>query len=148
VPPACLAGTVEYRGQTDVSDDLGKADADGLMRFLQRRSVVGGEPGALPDLLCDGTSLAATQIVKTPVPGVVAYAVQLGDTIRKGDLIAEIVDPTAVNPAIARTKIRAATDGLILSRASDKLVRPGQGIAKVTGTEPLPDREDGSLMED
>ncbi len=148
VPPACLAGTVEYRGQADVSDDLCKADADGLMRFLQRRSIVGGEPGALPDLLCDGTSLTATQIVKTPVPGVVAYAVQLGDIVSKGDLIAEIVDPTAVNPAIARTKIHAATDGLVLSRASDKLVRPGQGIAKVTGTEPLPDREDGSLMED
>jgi uncharacterized protein len=148
IPPACLAGTVEYRGQADVSDDLCRADADGLIRFLQRRGLVDGDPGSLPDLLCNGTPLSGTQIAKTPVPGVVAYAVSLGDTVKKGDLIAEIVDPSAVDPDQARTPVFAETNGLILSRAADKLVRPGQGIAKVVGTEPLPDRQDGSLMED
>ncbi|MBT3701776.1 MAG: succinylglutamate desuccinylase/aspartoacylase family protein, partial [Alphaproteobacteria bacterium] len=95
IPAACLAGTVEHRGQADVSDELCKADADGLFRFLQRRRVVDGDAGDLPDLLCEGTQLSATEIVKSPVPGVVAYAVQLGDVVRKGDLIAHIIDPGA-----------------------------------------------------
>jgi predicted deacylase len=148
IPAACLAGTVEHRGQADVSDELCKADADGLFRFLQRRRVVDGDAGDLPDLLCEGTQLSATEIVKSPVPGVVAYAVQLGDVVRKGDLIAHIIDPGADDPAKARTATHAGTDGLILSRQADKLARPGQGIAKIVGTEPLADRQIGSLMED
>jgi uncharacterized protein len=148
IPPACLAGTVEHRGQADVSDEICKPDADGLFRFLQRRGVVDGDAGDLPDLLCEGTQLSATEIVKSPVPGVIAYAVQLGDVVQTGDLIAEIIDPAADDPTKARTAIHAGTDGLILSRLADKLVRPGQGIAKVVGTEPLADRQAGSLMED
>ena len=68
--------------------------------------------------------------------------------VKKGDLIAHVVDPAAADPATARTAIYAGTDGLIISRQSDKLIRPGQGIAKITGSEPLADRQAGSLMED
>ena len=148
IPAACLAGTVEYRGQADVSDEICRVDAEGLFRFLQRRHVVAGDPGPLPDALCVGTPLSGTQIVKASTPGVIAYAVKLGDKVKKGDLIGHIVDPSASDPATARTPVLAETDGLILSRASDKLVRPGQGIAKVVGTEPLADRQAGALMED
>jgi len=148
IPPACLAGTVEHRGQADVSDALGRADADGLFRFLQRRGVIDGSPGNLPEGLCEGTPLSGTQIAKAPVAGVIAYAVELGETVQPGDLIAEIIDPAAANPNQARTPVYAETEGLILSRAADKLARPGQGIAKVVGKTPLADRQAGSLMED
>jgi uncharacterized protein len=148
IPPACLAGTMEYRGQADVSDELCGADAQGLFRFLQRRGLIAGDPGETPTLLCDGTQLSATEVVKAPVSGVLAYAVNLGDQVSKGDLIADIVDPSATDPGNARTAVHATTSGLILSRQSDKLVRPGQGIAKVVGNEPLADRQAGSLMED
>jgi len=148
IPPACLAATLELRGQADVSDAMAEGDADGLMRFLQRRGVVAGDPGPLADLLCDGTPLAGTEVVKTPVAGVIAYAVELGQRVAKGDLIGEVVDPAADDPNAARTPIHAKTDGLILSRQIDKLVRPGQSICKIVGTEPLADRRPGALMED
>ena len=148
IPSACLAGTVEHRGQADVSDELCRADAEGLFRFLQRRGVVGGSPGGLPKVLCEGTPLSGTQIAKAPVAGVIAYAVELGEVVQPGDLIAEVVDPAAADPARARTPVYAETEGLILSRSADKLARPGQGIAKVVGKTPLADRQAGSLMED
>lgn len=148
IPPACLASTIELRGQADVSDGLAQSDARGLMRFLRRRGVLKGEPGPLPNALCEATPLEATEIVKTSVAGVVAYAVELGDRVVKGDLIAEVIDPAASDPVNARTAIQAKTDGLVLSRQFDKLVRPGQGICKIVGTEPLADRKAGSLMED
>ncbi len=148
VPPACLAGTVEYRGQAEVGDGLAQADAEALMRFLTRRGLIEGDVPAVPEALCDGTPLEATEIVYAPAAGVVAYAVELGDVVAKGDLIAEIVDPSADDPYDARTPVHAGTDGLILSRQVDKLVRPGQGICKVVGTEPLESRQAGALMED
>ena len=48
VPLACFATTVELRGQADVNDDYAAADAAALLRFLQRRGVVAGEPGSMP----------------------------------------------------------------------------------------------------
>jgi len=148
IPPACFAGTVELRGKADVSDALAGQDADGLVRFLKRRGVIKGDAGPLPDALCEGTPLSGTEIVKTPVAGVIAYAVELGDKVKKGNLIAEVVDPSAEDPDNARTALHTTTDGLILSRQIDKLVRPGQGVCKVVGAEPLANRPVGALMED
>ena len=105
IPPACLAGTVEYRGQAEVSDALALADAEALVRFLTRRGVIEGDAPAIPNALCDGTPLEGTEIVYAPCAGVAAYAVELGDIVAKGDLIAEIVDPSAHAPASARTPI-------------------------------------------
>jgi len=148
IPPACLAATVELRGQAEVSDDLALADSQGLLRFLKRRGVIKGDAAPLAVARCEATPLEGTEIVKTPVAGVIAYAVELGDRVVKGDLIGDIVDPAADDPNNARTAIFAGTDGLILSRQVDKLVRPGQGICKIVGTEPLAGRQAGSLMED
>lgn len=118
------------------------------MRFLTRRGLIAGEAGDLPSALCEATPLEATEIVKTPVAGVIAYAVELGDRVAKGDLVAEIVDPAAADPNKARNAVYAGTDGLLLSRMFDKLVRPGQGVCKIVGKDPLPDRLAGNLMED
>ncbi len=148
IPPACLATTVELRGQADVSDVLALTDTLGLLRFLKRRGVIKGDAGPLPEARCEATPLEGTEIVKTPVAGVIAYAVELGDRVVKGERIGDVVDPAADDPNTARTAIFAGTDGLILSRQIDKLVRPGQGICKIVGTEPLAGRRAGSLMED
>ena len=53
VPLACFAATVELRGQADVKDEWAAADAAGLLRFLQRRGVLAGDPGPEPVPLCE-----------------------------------------------------------------------------------------------
>jgi uncharacterized protein len=148
IPAACLAGTVELRGRADVGDTIAEADAAALFRALQRHGAVAGEPGPRPKPLCEATQLDACDVVKTPGTGVLSYAVDLGDTVRKGDVIAWLIDPACDDPAAARQPIRAGTDGLVLSRRLQKFVLPGMTIAKVVGTETLPEREGAYLLDD
>jgi predicted deacylase len=147
IPPACLAATIEYRGQADVFDAMAEPDAQALFRFLQRRGLIAGNPGPAPKPLCDGTLLDATDSVRSPGAGVLAYKVELGQRVTAGTDIAELVDPMADDPAKARMPIKTITDGLVLSRRLDKLVRPGDSVAKVVGNRSLPSRK-GYLLED
>ena len=147
IPQGCFASTVELRGRADVDDNLARADAEALLRFLMRRGVVRGEPGPLPSAAGDGVPFEAVDMVRAPVAGIVAYRHSLGDVVKKGAVIAEIVDPMAEDARVARTPVMTRTDGFILTRRDDKLVRPGQVIAKVVGREVLPGRT-GLLLED
>jgi uncharacterized protein len=146
IPDATLAATVELRGAADVSDELAAADAAALLRFLMRRGAVAGDPGPLPPPKCAGTRLAAVDWLRAPVGGVLVYKFELGARVTKGDVIAEIVDPFADGPTTSRTKVRTITDGLLLSRRTRLMVRPGQAIGKIVGTVDLPTRK-GALLD-
>lgn len=148
IPAACFATTVEFRGQADVFDETAAADAGALMRFLQRHGAVKGDPGQAPALQCDGTDLEAADIVRAPQAGIIAYKVALGAEVKRGDLVAELVNPLAEDAGNARQAIRAGTDGLVLSRCLKKLVAPGDGIAMVVGKSKLAHRRAGALLSD
>ncbi|WP_026871256.1 succinylglutamate desuccinylase/aspartoacylase family protein [Inquilinus limosus] len=139
LPPACLAATIELRGQADVDDGTAQADAEALLRFLQRRGVVAGDPGPLPEALCGATPLAGNEMLRSPVAGIIAYAQPLGARLRRGDHVADIVDPTA-DPARARTPLHAGVDGVLWSLCIHRLVRPGDIVAKIAGAEPIEGR--------
>jgi uncharacterized protein len=147
VPPACFAATIEFRGEADVFDALAEPDARALFRFLRRRDLLAGDPGPLPPLVAEATPLDATELIRSPIAGIVVYHQALGARLKTGDLVCEVVDPMATDPSKARTPVRAGTNGLLLSRALRKSVRPGDGLAKIVGTVPLPDRH-GYLLED
>jgi predicted deacylase len=147
IQAACLGATIEYRGQAEVGDELAEADARALFRFFQRRSLIAGDPGPLPKAQCEATRLEATDILRVDAPGVLAYRVALGEQVKKGQVVAELVDPMADDPLTARKPIRSQTDGLMLTRLFQKLVRPGDAIAKIVGREPLAYRK-GQLLDD
>ncbi len=147
IPPVCLAGTVELRGQSDVDDTLASADAAALFRILQRRGLIAGDPGPLPEPQCEATQLDACEVLRAPAPGIVAYAADLGAKVREGDIVTWIVDPAAEDPAQARQAVRAGTGGLILSRRDRRYVVPGMTLAKIVGTKTLAARLGGSLLE-
>jgi hypothetical protein len=147
IPPACFAATVEFRGQADVADEIAEPDAHGLFRFLQRRGLVAGDPGPLPRVPAEATAFDATEVARSPIAGIVAYRQALGAHLKKGDLLCEIVDPMATDPARSRVPVHAGTDGLLLSRALHKSVRPGDSLGKIVGTVPLASRQ-GYLLED
>jgi len=148
IPPACCAVTVELRGRGDVSDDLAARDAAALLNELRRRGIVRDtQPQAAPPA-CPATDLAATEVLHAPAGGLVAYRVRPGDRVTRGDIVAELVDPFAPDPAAARTPVAAGTDGLILSRRIQKYAQPGDALAKIVGTPPLPGRQAGALLED
>jgi predicted deacylase len=143
IPPACLAATVELRGRADVADGLAMHDARALIRFLQRRGIVAGDPGALPTPRCAATRLDAVDMVRAEGAGILAYRRDLGDKVAAGDVVAELVEPLG-----GRVAIRSRTDGLLLTRRSNRFVRPGDTVAKVVGTKTLPERAGGNLLSD
>ena len=141
IPPACLAATVELRGYCDVSDELAGGDARALFHSLQHLGYLAGDPGPAPAPLCDATALEATEFLRADAAGILAYQAALGDRVKKGDIVAWLVDPAAEDLEQARRPQHAGTDGLILSRQAMKYVAPGRPIAKIVGTEPLPRRQ-------
>lgn len=147
VPQACLAATIELRGKADVSDALAARDAQGLFRFLTRRGVLAGDPGPLPDSPCEAVPFEAVDVVRAPRAGVLVHRASLGDQLTAGDVLADIVDPTAEDPRGARTSVATRATGWVLARRADRYVRLGQVVAKVVGRTPLPDRT-GHLLED
>jgi hypothetical protein len=69
LPPACMAATIELRGEADVRHDLAAGDAQGIVNFLIQRGVVapeGGVPPALPALKREATPLAGSIPVVAP----------------------------------------------------------------------------------
>lgn len=149
IPQACQSSTIEYRGQRDVNDRLGAQDATNLYKFLQRRGLIGGNPGPLPRALCTATPMEGMDVGYAPVAGVLVYRKQAGEKVRKGDVICEIIDPFSTRPEKARTPMRTETSGVLFSRRTDgQLVWPGAGCFRVAGPKPLPHRRGRSGLDD
>lgn len=148
IPLACHSATLEYRGQFDTCDALNKDDAERLYGFLQSQGLIGGElirarPAATPA----GTDLAATEMTRVQQAGLLAYKVQLGDTVKKGDVLADLISLEGDGAFVERMPILAGTDGVIISRNIHKYVWPGCSIAKIVGKEKLESRGE-YLLED
>jgi uncharacterized protein len=148
VPAACFAVTVELRGRNDVYDELAQKDAAGLFRFLQRRGVIAGDPGPLPEALGEPSPLEGTDVIRAPAAGVLAYHKHLGEWVEAGETVAELIDLMADDPKKARTQIFSKATGLFFARMNEKLVRQGAEICKVAGMVPLEHRKACGLLEE
>ena len=146
LPDGCFATTVELRGHNDVMDDLARSDAAGLFRHLMRRGVVAGDPGPLVAAPCEATPLEGMDVLRAPGTGIVAWRHEIGTRVEAGELMAELVDIEADDPAAARTPIHSRASGLFFARKADTLARPGDQIGKIAGAEPLSHRQAGSLL--
>lgn len=147
IPLACFATTLELRGRADVGGELAQRDAAALYRFLQRRGVIQGEPGPPAGDDCLEVPLEGVDIPQAPTAGVVNYCKALGDWVRRGEVVAELVDPLADTPEDGVKTIESGTDGLLFTCLADKLVRPGQSICKIAGQEKLAHRQSGQLLQ-
>jgi len=148
VPMAVETATLEYRGQADTHDAMGRLDADGLYGFFAGRGLIDADVASVLSPAPAATPFEATEVLRTPRPGLLAYRVNLGDRVAAGDIVAELIAMDGPAAFMARTPIRAGTSGFILSRASAKYVPAGASVAKIVGTEILPTRAGGYLLED
>lgn len=147
VPMASATATLEYRGQADVFDQFGEQDALRLFGFLCGRGLIAADPGPKPDAVGITAPFEATDIVRAERPGLVAYRVDLGQRVRKGEPVADLIALDGPRAFLERTPLAAGTDGFVLSRSLRKYVARGDPVAKIVGTTPLPQRR-GYLLED
>ena len=142
------SGTVEYRGQMDTFDALNEQDARQFYGFFQERGLIAGDPiMAKPTESPAPTNLDATEMLRVDQAGLLAYAVELGEDVKKGQLIAELIALQGDQAFIQRTPLLAGTSGKVISRNINKYVWPGCSIVKIVGTEVLDSRGD-YLLED
>lgn len=132
LPYACVAVTVELRGERDVTHELAAADAEALVQFLVVRGLVDGAPPRLPELVCRATPLAGSMPVTAPHGGVLVHLVPVGADVRRGERVAEIVDPAG-----NATPLDSPVDGVLYAREARRWIAAGTQVAKVAGREAL-----------
>lgn len=130
-PDACVAVTVELRGETDVSHDLAQRDAQAILGYLIHRGMIDAPLPELPPLIREPRPLVGSVPAHTPRGGVLVHRPLLGQMVSKGQCIAEVIDPLTGEA----TEIVSAVDGLLYARESVRIVHAGMSIAKVAGTE-------------
>ena len=138
IPNSCLAATVELRGYTDVSHEYGKQDARNLFMFLKRRGFITGKASRLPKLLKGATPLSGVEQVKAKTAGVVIFKKEIGEVVKKGDIIADIVNPLEDEPSRRITFVRCQYGGVLFTRNVDRYAKPNRIIVKIAGTKPIP----------
>ncbi|KQX40287.1 succinylglutamate desuccinylase [Devosia sp. Root436] len=148
IPSGAETATLEYRGRADSFDAIGAEDAAGLFGFFATRGLIAADPGARPVPAPGPTPFEATEVLRVDAPGLLAYRVALGDRVRKGQPIADLIAMDGPDAFMARRPILAGTDGFVLSRVTGKYVVRGAGIAKIVGSEVLPTRAGAYLLED
>lgn len=134
LPQACCSTTIELRGEADVSHDLARLDADALFAFMQHiRVLTTSEPTQIPTPLCHATPLSGSETLHAPAPGVIAFVAQVGQSLRKGDLVAEVIDPVSGHCHA----VRAGVDGVFYARIRDRYASSGDELGKIAGAIPF-----------
>jgi predicted deacylase len=133
IPAACVATTVELRGEAEVSYALAERDADALLRYLAIAGVLSndgdGAPVELPAPLCAPTPLEGVEPLYAPHHGVLVYTRDLGDIVQAGDAIADLIDPVSGETTV----VRASVAGVFFARSAHRHVLRGMNVGKVAG---------------
>ena len=133
IPSACVAVTVELRGEADVAHELAERDAQAIVDYLAWQGVIAGKPDALPPARCEATPLAGSIPVNAPHGGVVAYLRDPGAKVKAGERLADLIEPMTglVTPLLS------PVDGVFYARETRRFVPAGTGVLRVAGREAL-----------
>jgi predicted deacylase len=133
IPSACIAVTVELRGEADVAHDLAARDADALIDYLCWQGLISGGPSRLPEALCEATPLAGSIPVSAPHGGVVVFVRELGAIVQAGERLADLIEPMGglVTPLLS------PVDGVFYARETRRFVPAGASVLRVAGREAL-----------
>ncbi len=133
IPSACVAVTVELRGEADVAHGFAERDALALIDYLAWQGVIAGAPAELPPARCDATPLAGSIPVNAPHGGVVVYLREVGAKVSAGEHLADLIEPMTglVTPLLS------PVDGVFYARETRRFVPAGAGVLRVAGREAL-----------
>ncbi|MCM7515682.1 M14 family metallopeptidase [Enterobacter hormaechei] len=140
--------SVELRGQADVSDALAAEDAGRILNYLRTAGfVTTGKPVSEP---ASGDKvklypLEGTVHLPAPADGIVVWTKRPGDHVEKGEYMGDIVSLEGGTGG-KRIPIRSPIQGRILVQPLITLVRSGQRVALIAGTELQPERKKGRLL--
>ncbi len=130
IPPACVAVTVELRGEHDVSYDCAGKDAAAILQYLALQGVIDMPSSPLPEALCGPTPLDAVEPLHAPHAGVLVFHKQLGERVEAGEPIADIVNPVSGKV----TTLSTSQAGLLFASTAHRHLLRGMHVCKIAGT--------------
>lgn len=129
--PACLAVTIELRGQANIDHELAKQDAEGILHYMRHIGVIAEAAPTLPALRYPATPLAGSEDLRAPHAGILVYHAKPGSLLAHGDLIAEVIDPLSDWVS----EIRAQRSGVLYATSVRSYAITGMNVAKVASAE-------------
>ncbi|MFL6675525.1 MAG: succinylglutamate desuccinylase/aspartoacylase family protein [Massilia sp.] len=129
IPPACVAVTVELRGENDVNYEFAQRDAHALLQYLAHAGVLDIPAEPLPAPLCRPTPLEGVEPLSAPHSGVLVFRKKLGDQVAAGETVAELVNPVSGNV----TPICPARPGVLFASTAHRHLLRGMHVCKVAG---------------
>ena len=142
VPRLVDGFTVELGSMNAFSLEAGREDARRIASALRHYGVLDGEPDAPPARIT-ACSIGDYRSLHAPVGGLVDAAVEPGQAVRAGDVVARLVDPSrcrALPPrsADAVVEVRAPEDGVVLLfHAFSSVPKGARLFSMMTRTRPL-----------
>jgi uncharacterized protein len=129
IPDGPTAVTLELRGVRDVSHELAARDAQAIVDYLTHAGLIAGDARAMPPLRHPATPLAGCEYLCAPRSGVILHAREIGERVRAGDTIAELLDPfdDCLTPIVAQT------GGLLYARHWTRFATAGMLVARIAG---------------
>jgi predicted deacylase len=127
IPPACVAVTVELRGENDVTYEYAEKDGQAILQYLAREGVLDMPPLPLPKPLCEPTPLEGVEPLSAPTSGVLVLRKKLGDRVTAGEPIADLVNP--VSGAV--TSLTANRDGVLFASTAHRHLLRGMHVCKI-----------------
>jgi len=130
LPQGCCSCTVELRGELDVTHALAAQDAQAIAHWLQYIGLWHTDTRpTVPPARCAATPLAGSETLHARSPGVVVFAAEPGQTLKAGDLVAEVIDPIAERTE----RVNAGIDGVFYARIRDRYITSGGELGKIAG---------------
>lgn len=129
IPFGTIGATIEFRGKCDVSDEMANLDAENLFQYFIYSDFIKGNKLNPPALIRDATNLDATQFIKITQTGILIYKKTPGDWIKKGESIADILNPLTGE----RSPVISEVDGQLLTRTMQRWCYNGMYIGKIVG---------------
>lgn len=133
IPLACLAVTIELRGFVDVDHATAAQDAAAILDYLRLQGIAAGPLSQQVPPACEPTPLAGCMPVAAPSAGLVVYLRELGETVRAGEPLIDLIDPVSGSVQ----QLLAPVDGYCFSRENRRYVSPGTRLSKVAGKHAL-----------
>jgi predicted deacylase len=133
IPPACVAATIELRGEMEVNYDLARKDAHGILHYLALQGVIDMPADSVPPPMCDATPLEAVEPLLAPHAGIVVFLRELGERVAAGDPVADLIEPVSGRA----TTMRASRPGVFFARTAHRYLLRGMNIGKIAGPTPF-----------
>lgn len=126
-----FAVTVELRGVADVSHELARGDCQALIDYLTHVGAIEGQVCPLPPFLALPTPLAGVEPVIAPVGGLVVFCAEVGEHLKAGAVVAQIIDPVTDRVQ----SVRCQREGLLYVRSLRRMATAGMAVAHVAGVQ-------------